>query len=309
VPSPNLPRPPRRGRVLLASAALACTVLACSSGAASPTPPDASGLLATISSSLATVKQVDARLTLAGTITAPPDAAASGAATTGAPVKLDGTAVEVKSDTVTGSVDATLTLPAGLAGGGTSEVIVVGPDVYLKLGPLGTVMGIADDGKYHHTTSAALSGLGGLPVASAEASANPSQVAQALGSMSAFLSGLAQPPAVTAVSCGSASCWDLHVVLGPADLASLAAKSASALASAVPFAPLPTAGLGSLGSVTLDVVARQDSGRPGEIKVAIDGGAQGSASADLTFTFDTPLSISAPAADQVVEGFPGLVLP
>ena len=87
-----------------------------------------------------------------------------------------------------------------------------------------------------------------------------------------------------------------------------AAKGASALASAVPFA-LPTAGLGSVGSVTIDVIARQDGGRPSEIKVAVDGGAQGSASADLTFTFDTPLTIAAPAAAQVVEGFPGLLQP
>jgi len=134
-------------------------------------------------------------------------------------------------------------------------------------------------------------------------------MAQALTAMDTFFTGLAQQPTVTAVSCGSASCWDLHVVLGAADLTRLAAQGASALASAVPFAALPSDGLGSLGSVTLDVVARQDNGRPSEVKVVVDGGAQGSASADLTFTFDTPLSISAPAADQVVEGFPGLVLP
>lgn len=310
MPSSILPRPSRRGWGVLASAALALSLVACSSGAANPTPPDAGGLLTTISSSLASVKQVDARLTLAGTITPSPDAAASGAtATAAAPLKLDGTAVEIKSDTVAGSTDATLTLPAGIAGGGTSEAIVVGTDVYLKLGPLGTAMGLADDGKYHHTTSAALGGLAGLPVASAEASADPSQMAQALGAIDDLLSGLAQQPTVAAVSCGGASCWDLHVVLGPADLVKLAAKGASALASAVPFAPLPTAGLGSVGSVTLDVIARQDGGRPSEIKVAVDGGAQGLASADLTFTFDTPLTIAAPAAAQVVEGFPGLLQP
>lgn len=300
---------PRRARRLVAAAVLLVSVAACSSGAASPTPPDASGLLSAISSSLATVKQVDARLTLAGTITSTPDAAASPAATAPAPVKLDGTVVEVKSDTVSGSVDATLTLPAGIAGGGTSEAIVVATDVYLKLGPLGTAMGLADDGKYHHTTTTALGGLGGLPVASAEASADPSQMAQALSAMDDVFSGLAQQPTVTSAACGSASCWDLHVVLGAPDLAKLAAKGASALASAVPFAPLPTSGLGAVGSVTLDVIARQDGGRPSEIKVAVDGGAQGSASADLTFTFDTPLSISAPSVDQVVEGFPGLTLP
>jgi len=308
VPSSILPRPSRRGWGVLASAALALTVVACSSGAANPSPPDASGLLTTISSSLASVKQVDARLTLAGTMTMPADTAASPAATAAAPLKLDGTVVEIKSDTVAGSTDATITLPAGIGGGGTSEAIVVGSDVYLKLGPLGTAMGLADDGKYHHTTSSALGGLGGLPMASAEASADPSQMAQALSAMDDFFSGLAQQPTVAAVSCGSASCWDLHVVLGAADLVKLAAKGASALASTVPFA-LPTAGLGSVGSVTLDIIARQDGGRPSEIKVAVDGGAQGSASADLTFTFDTPLTISAPSADQVVEGFPGLFTP
>jgi hypothetical protein len=310
VPSSILPRPSRRGWGLLASAALVLSAAACSSGTANATPPDASGLLTTISSSLASVKQVDAHLALTGTITPSPDAAASGAAATAAaPVKLDGTVVEVKSDTVAGSTDATLTLPAGIGGGGTSEVIVVGSDVYLKLGPIGTAMGLTDDGKYHHTTTTALGGLGGLPVASAEASVDPSQMAQALSAMNTFFAGLAQQPTIAAVSCGSASCWDLHVVLGPADLASLAAKGASALASEIPFAPLPTAGLGSLGSVALDVIARQADGRPSEIKVAVDGGAQGSASADLTFTFDTPLTISAPSADQVVEGFPGLLQP
>ena len=308
MPSSILRRPYRRGWGVLAPAALALAVAACSSGAANPTPPDASGLLATMSSSLATVKQVDAHLALAGTISASPEAAASGSATPAA-VQLDGTAVELQSDTVAGTIDATLTLPAGIAGGGTSEVIVVGSDVYLKLGPIGTAMGLTDDGKYHHTTTAALGGLGGLPVASAEASADPSQMAQALSTMSTFFTGLAQAPTVAAVSCGSASCWDLHVALSPADLASLAAKGASALASEIPFGALPTTDLGSVGGVTLDVIARQDDGRPSEIKVAVDGGAQGSASADLTFTFDTPLTIGAPPADQVVEGFPGLLQP
>ena len=140
MPSSILPRPSRRGWGVLASVALALSLGACSGGgAANPTPPDASGLLTAISSSLASVKQVDARLTLAGTITSSPDAAASGAtATAAAPLKLDGTVVEIKSDTVAGTTDATLTLPAGIAGGGTSEAIVVGTDVYLKLGPLGT---------------------------------------------------------------------------------------------------------------------------------------------------------------------------
>ena len=123
----TLPHPSRRGWGVLASAALVLSVAACSSGAANATPPDASGLLTTISSSLATVKQVDAHLALTGTITPSPDAAASGdAATAAAPVKLDGTVVELKSDTVAGATDVTLTLPAGIAGGGTSEVIVVG---------------------------------------------------------------------------------------------------------------------------------------------------------------------------------------
>lgn len=310
MPSSILPRPSRRGWGVLASAALALSVAACGSGGANPTPPDASGLLTTISSSLAAVKQVDARLTLAGTFTPSPDAAASGAtATAAAPVKLDGTVVEVKSDKVAGATDATLTLPAGIAGGGTSEAIVVGSDVYLKLGPIGTAMGLADDGKYHHTTTAAMGGLGGLPLASAQASTDPSPMASALSAMTDFFSGLAQQPTVTSVSCGGASCWDLHVVLGPADLAKLAAKGASALASAIPFGPLPSAGLGAVGSVTLDVIARQDGGRPSEIKVAVDGGSAGSASADLTFTFDTPLAITAPPAGQVVEGFPGLLQP
>jgi len=313
VPSSTLPRSSHRRWGVLASAALAISLAACSSGAANPTPPDASGLVSAITSSLETVKQVDAHLTLAGTFTSSPDAAAaSGAGATAAQVKLDGTALEAKIDEVAGSADVTVTLPATVGGGGTSEVIVVGSDLYLKLGPVGTALGLPDDGKYHHTTTAALGGLGGLsglPVASAEASADPSQMAQALSAMNGFFSGLAQQPTVTSTSCGGASCWDLHVVLGPADLASLAAKGAGALASAMPFGPLPTAGLDTLGSVTLDVIARQDDGRPSEIKVAIDGGSSGTASADLTFTFDTPLAITAPPAGQVVEGFPGLSLP
>lgn len=314
MPSSTLPRVSRRHRGALALAALALVVAACSSGgAADPTPPDANGVVTAISASLDTVKQIDAHLTLAGTFTSSADVvAASGAGASGAPVTLDGTIVELKSDKVAGSTDVTLTLPAGIAGGGSSEAIVVGSDIYLKLGPIGTAMGLADDGKYHHTTTTtlgALGGLGGGPVASAEASVDPSHMAQALSAMTDFLSGLSQQPTVASVSCAGASCWDLHVVLGPADLATLAAKGASALASAMPLGPLPTAGLAAVGSVTLDVIARQDGGRPSEIKVVVDGGSAGTASADLTFTFDTPLSISAPPAAQVVEGFPGLLQP
>ena len=217
--------------------------------------------------------------------------------------------MEIRSDTVAGTSDLSLTLPAALAGGGTSEVIVVGTDVYLKLGPIGTALGVADDGKFHHTTTSTLGALGGLPGASASASADPSQMAQALSAMTAFFDGLAQAPTVTSVTCGSSSCWDLHVVMTPADLATLAAKGASALASAVPFAPLPTGGVSGLTSVTVDVIALQADGRPAEIKVAVDGGPSGTASADVTFTFDTPLTITAPPADQVVEGFPTFLNP
>ncbi|HTS15061.1 MAG TPA: hypothetical protein VMH24_05295 [Candidatus Sulfotelmatobacter sp.] len=294
---------------MLAIGAATLVVAACSAGTAA-TPPAPTDLMAAISASLATVKQMDARLTLAGTFTpSGADATASGAASPAAPVTLDGTAVEVKSDQATGAADIVVTLPAGLGGGGTSELIATGTDIYLKLGPVGTALGLADDGKYHHTTAAALGGLGGLPMASAEASADPSQVAQAMSALQTFLGGLSEAPTTTAVSCGSATCWDLHVVLTAGDLTRLAAQGASALASAMPFGPLPTSAISSVGSVTLDVIARQDTSRPAEIKAAVDGAAAGSASADLTFTFDTPLAITAPPAEQVVEGFPSLFGP
>jgi hypothetical protein len=311
VPTPTPPFRPRRRSAALAAVAVAVMVAACSTGGAAATPPAATALITTITSSLGTVKQVDAHLTLAGTLSSSLDAATptGAAASAAAPLKLDGTTMEIKSDTAAGTADLSLTLPAGLAGGGTSEVIVVGKDVYLKLGPVGSALGIADDGKFHHTTTSTLGALGGLPGASAEASADPSQMAQALSAMTDFFNGLAQAPTVTAVTCGSTSCWDLHVVLTPADLAGLAAKGASALASAVPFAPLPTGGVAGLAGVTLDVIAQQADGRPAEIKVAIDEGPAGSASADLTFSFDTPMTIAAPPADQVVEGFPSFLNP
>jgi hypothetical protein len=311
VPSPSLSSRPRRPAGALAAAAVTLIVAACANGTGAATPPAATAVVTTITSSLSAVKQVDAHLTLAGTISSSLDAAASpaAAASAAAPFKLDGTTVEIKSDTVAGTSDLSLTLPAGLAGGGTSEVIVVGTDVYLKLGPIGPALGVADDGKFHHTTTSTLGALGGLPGAAASASADPSHMAQALSAMTDFFNGLSQAPTVTGVTCGNTSCWDLHVVLTPADLATLAAKGASALASAVPFAPLPTGGMAGLTDVTLDVIARQADGRPAEVKVAVDGGQAGTASADLTLTFDTPMAITAPPADQVVEGFPTFLSP
>jgi hypothetical protein len=311
VPSPSVSSRPRRRSGALAAAAVTLIAAACSGGTAAASPPAATALVTTISSSLSAVKQFDAHLTLAGTISSSLDGAvASGAAASAAaPLKLDGTAMEIRSDTVAGTSDLSLTLPTALAGGGVSEVIVVGSDVYLKLGPIGTALGVADDGKFHHTTTSTLGALGGLPGASASASADPSQMAQALSAMTDFFDSLSQAPTVTGVTCGNTSCWDLHVVLTPADLAALAAKGASVLASAVPFAPLPTGGMAGLTDVTLDVIARQADGRPAEIKVAVDGGQAGTASADLTLTFDTPMTITAPPADQVVEGFPTFLNP
>ena len=111
------------------------------------------------------------------------------------------------------------------------------------------------------------------------------------------------------MSCGSATCWDLHVVLTADDVARLATQGADALASAVPMAGLAAGEATALKSITLDVLADQADSRPAEVKATVDAGDAGTATADLTLSYDQALHIQAPPADQVVEGFPTFTLP
>jgi hypothetical protein len=295
----------------LVVAALVAIVAACGGQAPTPTPTpamDTAQLMSLTGSSLDSVKTADIKVTLSGTLhaAATPGADTSAGAGLGGllgtgDLALDGTSLEFKVDTPSKAVDITFATPSAI--GVSGEVIVVGSDTYLKLGSLGAMLGMPDDGKFHHVSSTALASLAPLPAASA--SADPQQVQKLLDALKTALDGLASKPTLTTVSCGSGSCWALHVTLTAADIAKLSADSAGALGSN-PLAGTAAGAAGSLQSLTLDLLVRQDDKRPAELKMSLDAGAQGTLGVDVTMAFDTPLTIAAPPADQVVEGMGSL---
>ena len=209
----------------------------------------------------------------------------------GSPVPLDlkGTKAEGDVDLAAGNATAALTFP-GL--GPAADSIVVGKDVYLRVGLLGDTW---------QKTTASASPLGvltdpkatvaGLSAALAQLPSPPTKNAdQACGDTTCYVVSVDVPNAGVAGAIGGAVGGTLGGALGGA-LGGLGGSSVLPLPS-----NLPSGG----GQGTVQVWARRDDLRPVRLVLTADGGASGNLVVDVAFSkWDEAVSISAPPADQV----------
>ena len=104
------------------------------------------------------------------------------------------------------------------------------------------------------------------------------------------------------VTCGNSQCYAVTINLTPEELAALGADAGDApLPSDLPV-PLP---LPSLGNQTVDLTftVTTDTNQLAGLTTKIDGGQDGTITADLTFSgWNEDLTITAPPADQVGGG-------
>lgn len=197
---------------------------------------------------------------------------------TASSIELTGTTLSADLDLEGGDARATFSAPGllGLSG----ELIATDGTTYLKTtltGPLYRTQSIGT----------------GLPDPSGEARAS---VLQGLTDLLARPE--LDPVKADDVECGSTTCYRVVIALSSADLAALGAGDVEA----PPGVPVPIPDL-SAGTVDLAVLVAKDTTRLAGLDVAVDQGAGGTATVDLTFSkWDEAVSISAPPADQVAPG-------
>lgn len=209
------------------------------------------------------------------------------------PFDLKGTKAEGDVDLATGNATSALTFP-GL--GPAGDAIVVGQDVYLRVGLLGDTW---------QKTTAAQSPLGILTDPKAT-----------VAGLSAALGQLPSPPVKDPdESCGQTTCYVVTVDVPNAGVAgAIGGAVGGALGGALGGAgggsglPLPSNVPPASGSEqgTVQLWARRDDLRPVRVVITADGGASGRLVVDVALTnWDAPVSIAAPPPDQVQSTEPG----
>jgi hypothetical protein len=260
----------RRSAVL--TAILAVVVTAC--GTTTPALTDPTEILTKSALALKDVKTMHLQVDLSGKV-------ALDLTGTGSNSQLDlaGTTATLDIDVAGQKVKATGLAPALLNSGG--EVIVADGAIYYKItGPF------AQGTKYSKIPIPASPGFSPAPGTSLAASLNP-QVA--IDELNKALAKLPSAPTKLAdEKCGDVDCYHVSIHLSAEDIAKLSSPR-----------PLPSA---STADVTIDVWTRKSDLRPARMSFGVNAGAQGTITVTITPTYDAPLSIAAPPADQVSEG-------
>jgi hypothetical protein len=206
----------------------------------------------------------------------------------GAPIDLSDTTATIQADIADGAVQATFALPGVL--GLRGELIVVDDAAYVKTSLTGT--------QYQKTeipgdTPGGGTGTGGSP--------DPSAVAQMLEGLRQTLAKPERAPTRGAdVACGASQCYTVTIELTPQELAAHGADDVD-LPTDLPL-PIP---LPSLGDQTIDLTFKvtTDTNLLAGITAQVDGGTDGTLTADLTFSdWNKDLTITAPPADEVQGG-------
>jgi hypothetical protein len=192
----------------------------------------------------------------------------------GGPLELTGTTVEGDIDLAGKNAQVSFSAPTLFGLGG--ELIVIGPDSYLKVSLLGD--------KYQKSTNAADNPTGAL-----------SDPQQTIADLEKALKDLPTPPTKAPdEKCGDAECYRVTVDIPTTDVGG---ALGGVLGSAAP---------GVSGSGTIDVWVNKATLRPAKLVITADGGAEGTITATVELTrWDEAVSISAPPADEVVESSPG----
>ncbi|MFL5681321.1 MAG: hypothetical protein ACJ77B_12050 [Chloroflexota bacterium] len=260
---------PRRLFALLAVVGL-LFVVGCqgvTAPSAAPALTDPKQILTQSVLALKDVKTVQIKGELTGSATVP------GSGT----IDLKGTTLDVSADIPGKKAHATISAPSIL---GTSiDVIAVDNAVYTKvLGPLAATMGADASGKYKKTE------------ATAAASDNPADVAadplKAIDELRKQLDKLPAPTKAADEKCGNVDCYHINLTITDKDLAALS-PDASASLSSTPI------------TLTIDVFPQKTDLRPAKLAVTINAGTVGTFTLTLTMTYDQPVTITAPPADQI----------
>ena len=261
----------RRFIVLLAS----CAIVLGACGTSTPALTDPREILSKSALALKDVKTYHVQLDLSGKVTA--DLTGTGS---NSQLDLAGTTATLDVDVAAGKFKATGLAPAFLNSGG--EVIVADGAAYYKItGPFATT------DKYTKIAIPALPIPSTPPAASPSSSLNPQAV---IDELNKALDRLPTPPTKGAdEKCGDVDCYHVTIHLTAADIAKLSSPE-----------PLPS-GMESI-DVSVDVYTRKPDLRPAKIALSVNAGAQGSVVVTMTATYDQPVTIAAPPADQVTEG-------
>lgn len=272
-----MPRRPRaRAAAVFGLAAVivaSLAVVACQSApSASPLIDPREILRATVTTTAAAkTVRIDARVD--GKVAL--DLLGSGAAT---PIELTGTTATADLDLVAGNGRTTFSAPGLL--GVTGEAIVLDGTSYFKTTLTGTLYQVQ-------------------PAPSAPAQPSGSVRASILQGLTDLLaSPRLQPVKGENAQCGNATCYRVDIALSGDDLQALGAGGGVSLQSGLPI-PIQLPDL-TAATVNLTVLVAKDTTRLTDVKAAIDLGADGAATVELTFSkWDEPVSVSAPPPDQL----------
>lgn len=269
----RLPHARSAARGLAAIIIASLAIVACQSAPSASALTDPREILRAAVTTTAAAKTVRADAMVDGKVAL--DLLGSGAAT---PIDLTGTTASADLELVSGNARATFSAPGLL--GVTGEAIVLDGTSYLKTTLTGTLYQVQS------------------------AAAAPSQPSGAV--RASILQGLTtlladprlQPVKGEDAQCGNATCYRVDIALSGDDLSALGAGGGVSLPSGLPI-PIQLPDL-TTATVNLTVLVAKDTTRLTDVKAAIDLGANGAATVELTFSkWDEPVSISAPPPDQL----------
>lgn len=193
------------------------------------------------------------------------------------PVELTRTTVSADLDLEGGDARATFSAPGLL--GLTGELIALDGTSYLKTTLSGALYHVGPLGADTPTPSGAIR-------------------ATILEGLTDFLAtpGL-DPVKGEDAACGSTSCYRIDIALTADDLVALGAGDLQAPAGLPVPIPLPDL---TAATVDLTILVARDTTRLTDLKAAVDLGAAGAVTVELTFSkWDEPVSIGAPPPDQL----------
>jgi hypothetical protein len=260
---------PRRLAPLVALLAV-LAIGACNAAPATPALTDPKDILAKTVLSLKDVKTVDAKGELTGSFSA-----------SGTSIDLKGTTFEIQADVPGKKVKASASVSALL--NTSAEAIFVDQALYYKiLGPLAAQFGADPTGKYKKIDA---------PMASPGASGDVTDPQKASDDLRAQLDKLPSPPTKGAnEKIGDQDCYHVTLKVTSDELKTMNPAAGS---FAIP-------GIGSVtGELTVDVWSRTNDLRPAKVAVAVNTGTMGTFTLTFNLSYDSSLSIAAPAADQI----------
>jgi hypothetical protein len=267
---------PRISKLIAALAVGATLALSACQAAASPTPTpiaDPGEILTKATAAMAGVKTLHLQLDLSGTVKL--DLTGTGS---GGPLDLKGTTGAVDLDVASKSLHATVTAP-GLLNSGIDAIVTTDAAYYKVTG------GLSQGTKYTKIAFPA-SVSGPAASASPDASAAMSALQSALASFKPQLDKLPKPTKGADQTCGDTTCYTIDYHITSTDLAALASPGASA----------------TPGDVTAQLLVRQNDFRLSKVTLGVTSTDQVNLTLAIAATYDQPVTITAPPADQVTEG-------